>query len=179
VKRILKILAKADRILTAILKCITIAIFLLLTAIVSANILLRFFPITSLHWLDEIVEMSFAALVFYGAAGVWMVKGHFSVGDWFGRLAKNERVRSGYRLLLELITLLFAGVLLYYSWNLVKRSIEVTSVFQIPKKILYSCMPASALIMVSYSIVYVLRAVLGIVKPSLLAASEPDAKSSQ
>ena len=142
-QRIVTILAKADRLLTVILKCITIAIFLVLTAIVSANILLRFFPITSLHWLDEIVEMSFAALVFYGAAGVWMVKGHFSVGDWFGRLAKNERLRNAYRLILELITLLFAAVLLYYSWNLVKRSIEVTSVFQIPKKVLYSCMPAS------------------------------------
>jgi TRAP-type C4-dicarboxylate transport system permease small subunit len=174
VQRIVTILAKADRLLTVILKCITIAIFLVLTAIVSANILLRFFPITSLHWLDEIVEMSFAALVFYGAAGVWMVKGHFSVGDWFGRLAKNERLRNAYRLILELITLLFAAVLLYYSWNLVKRSIEVTSVFQIPKKVLYSCMPASALIMVSYSVVYVIRAVLGVVKPALLANSEPD-----
>ena len=55
--------------------------------------------------------MSFAALVFLGAAAVWMVKGHFSVGDWFGRLARGERLRSAYRLLLELIALLFAAVL--------------------------------------------------------------------
>ncbi len=172
-QRIVKILAKADRILTVVLKCVTIVVFLALTAIVTVNILLRFFPITSLHWMDEIVEMSFAALVFYGAAGVWMVKGHFSVGDWFGALTKNERIRSAYRLLLELVTLLFAGVLFYYSLNLTARSIEVTAVLQIPKKILYSCMPASSLIMVSYSIVYVIRAVLGIVNPGLLAATQP------
>ena len=28
-------------------------------------------PVTSFHWFDEIVELSFAALVFYGAAALW------------------------------------------------------------------------------------------------------------
>ena len=143
--------------------------------IVTANILLRLFPVTSLHWSDEIVEMSFAALVFYGAAGVWMVKGHFSVGDWISRIVRNERARGGYRLLLELISLLFAGVLFCYSLNLVIRAREVTAVFQIPKAVLYSAMPVSALIMVAYSIVYVVRAVIAIVDPKALAAAESGA----
>lgn len=49
-----------------------VTLFVVLTAIITANVLLRIFPITSLHWMDEIVEMCFAGLVFYGAAGVWM-----------------------------------------------------------------------------------------------------------
>jgi TRAP-type C4-dicarboxylate transport system permease small subunit len=162
---ILAVLNRIDRALTTVIKAITITAFLALATIVTANILLRFFPFTSLHWMDEIVEMTFAALVFYGAAGVWMVGGHFSVGDWFGRLARSERARGVYRLVLELVTLLFAVVLFYYSLILTLRSVEVTSVFQIPKKILYSCMPASSLVMVAYSIVYVIRAVIGIVRP--------------
>ncbi len=170
------ILDRADRILTAILKWITIALFVALTAIITANVLLRLFPITSLHWSDEIVEMSFAALVFYGAAGVWMVKGHFSVGDWISRLVRDERARGVYRLLLELISLLFAGVLFYYSLSLVIRAREVTAVFQIPKAVLYSAMPAAALIMVAYSIVYVVRAAIAMVNPKALAAEEPGAK---
>jgi TRAP-type C4-dicarboxylate transport system permease small subunit len=173
-----KALTKADGILTLILKIITITLLVVLTLIITANILLRIFPFTSLHWSDEIVEMCFAALVFYGAAGVWMVKGHFSVGDWIRKVVKNERARSAYRLLLELISLAFACILVYYSMNLVIRAREVTAVFQIPKKVLYSCMPVSGLIMIAYSIVYVIRAAIGIVNPgspaALVTATKPE-----
>jgi TRAP-type C4-dicarboxylate transport system permease small subunit len=174
-----KVLGIADRILTAILKWFTIVLFLVLAVIVTANILLRLFPVTSLHWSDEIVEMSFAALVFYGAAGVWMVKGHFSVGDWISKRVRNERTRGVYRLLLELVSLLFAGVLFSYSLSLVIRAREVTAVFQIPKAVLYSAMPVSALIMVAYSIVYVVRAVIAVVNPKALAAAESGATPAQ
>jgi TRAP-type C4-dicarboxylate transport system permease small subunit len=164
-EKLIKILGKIDVVITVILKYLTITIFLVLTAIVTANILLRIFPITSLHWMDEVVEMCFAALVFYGAAGVWMVKGHFSVGDWIGKLVKNDRAKNGYRLLLELVTLLFAVVLFKYSLELVMRAQEATAVFQIPKKVLYSCMPISSLIMIVYSVVYVIRAIIGMTSP--------------
>jgi TRAP-type transport system small permease protein len=172
VKSLVKILGSIDRGLTVLLKWLTIVLFIVIALIVTANILLRFFPVTSFHWMDEIVEMSFAALVFYGAAAVWMTRGNFSVGDWFGALVKNARARSAYRLLLELVTLAFAVVLFLYSSSLVLRAIEVTAVFQIPKKILYSCMPLAGLIMVAYSLVHVVRAFLCTVKPGLLAGAE-------
>jgi TRAP-type C4-dicarboxylate transport system permease small subunit len=172
-RKLLLALAKTDAILTAILKWLTVALFIAITLIVTANILLRIFPITSLHWTDEITELCFAALVFYGAAGVWMVKGHFSVGDWIGKLVKNERANHAIRLALELVTLLFAVILLRYSLNLTLRAREVTSVFQIPKRIIYSCMPISALIMVAYSLVYSIKGVIGAVSPKALAAMEP------
>jgi TRAP-type transport system small permease protein len=169
-KAIVAALGAIDRGLTAVIKWMTIILFLVLTAIVAANILLRIFPITSLHWADEIVELSFAWMVFFGAAGVWMVKGHFSVGDWIGKVVKNERARSACRLALELITLLFALVFLKYSLDLTMRAREVTSVFQIPKKIIYACMPASTLIMAAYSIVFVARNIIGIASPKTLSA---------
>jgi TRAP-type transport system small permease protein len=159
------VLKTIDLVLTMILKYLTVTLFVALTAIVTANILLRIFPFTSLHWMDEIVEMCFAGLVFYGAAGVWMVKGHFSVGDWIGKRVKNPRARSFYRLLVELISLVFIGVLFKYSLELAMRSREVTSVFQIPKKVLYSSIPISALIMVIYSLVNVIELAIEMVKP--------------
>ncbi len=160
------ILKTIDMVLTEILKWVTVILFLVLTVIVTANVLLRIFPITSLHWMDEIVEMCFAGLVFYGAAGVWMVKGHFSVGDWIGKRVKNARARGLYRLLVELISLLFIGILFKYSLELALRSREVTSVFQIPKRVLYSAIPVSALIMVFYSAVNVIAQVIEIVRPA-------------
>jgi TRAP-type C4-dicarboxylate transport system permease small subunit len=169
-KNLLIVLGKVDALITAILKWLTIVLFLAITLIVTVNILLRIFPITSFHWSDEITEMCFAGLVFYGAAGVWMVKGHFSVGDWIGRIVKGDRAKSAIRLVLEVITLLFAAVLFKYSLSLSIRTGEATSVFQIPKKIIYSCMPISSLIMVAYSLVYVARCAIGIADPKTLKA---------
>ncbi len=163
------VLGQIDAVITAILKYLTIAIFVSLALIVSANILLRIFPITSLHWTDEIVELGFAALVFYGAAGVWMVKGHFSVGNWIEAKVKNERGRNAYRLLIEVLSLLFAAILLKYSLDLTMKAQEATAVFEIPKKVLYSCMPISALIMVLYSFVFVVRAAIGTMNPKTVS----------
>lgn len=147
------VLKSLDMIIATVLKSVTITFFLVLMAIVTANIVLRYLPITSLHWMDEIVELCFAGLVFYGAAAVWMTKGHFSIGDWISKLVKNETAKRWYRLLLEVICFIFAAVLFYYSLKITVRTQEVTSVFEIPKKVLYLCMPISSLIMIVYSLV--------------------------
>ena len=165
-KNLIVILGRIDRILTVTIKYLTVTLFVVLTAIITVNILLRLFPITSLHWTDEIVEMCFAAMVFYGAAGVWMVKGHFSVGDWIGKVVKNPGARAFYRLLVELLSLAFVVVLLKYSLELVIRAREVSAVFQIPKRIFYSCIPVSAFIMVIYSALNVVVRVLEMVRPA-------------
>jgi TRAP-type C4-dicarboxylate transport system permease small subunit len=177
-EKTLALLGKVDRGLTAILKWLTIVMFLVLTLIVSVNILLRIFPITSLHWTDEIVELCFAALVFYGAAGVWMIKGHFSVGDWIRRAVKGDRAYNACRLVLESIALLFAAVLFKYSLDLTMRAREVTAVFQVSKKVLYSCMPISSLIMVAYSLAYVVRWAIGTVSPKALEDLESEKEES-
>ena len=175
-KNLMAFLGRIDAGITAILKWLTIVMFLALTLIVTVNILLRVFPITSLHWTDEIVELCFAWLVFYGAAGVWMIKGHFSVGDWIRKVVKSDRAYNGCRLVLELITLGFVFIFFWYSLSLTLRAHEVTSVFQIPKKVLYSSMPISSLIMVVYSLVYVIRSVIGIANPQARKALEPETK---
>ncbi len=174
-KKLIRALGKVDAVVTAVLKWLTIAFFLAIAVIVTATILLRIFPFTSLHWTDEIVELCFAGLVFFGSAGVWMVKGHFSVGDWIGKFAKGERGKNGYRLLLELITLGFAIVFFKYSLSLALRAREATSVFQIPKKLIYSCMPISSLIMIAYSLIFVVRGIIGTIRPEALKELEPKA----
>jgi TRAP-type transport system small permease protein len=163
-------LGKVDAAITFALKWLTVLLLLAISLIVTANVLLRIFPITSLHWTDEITELCFAWMVFYGAAGVWMAKGHFSVGDWIGKFVKNERAKNGYRLILELITLVFAAVMFKYSLSLTLRAREVTSVFQIPKKLIYSCMPISSLIMIAYSLSYAIKGAIGTISPKALAA---------
>ncbi len=151
-KSVTRFLAALDRAVVLVLKAVTIALFAALVLIVTANILLRIFPVTSLHWLDEIVELCFGALVFYGAAGAWAGKAHFSVGDWIGNRLKSERGKVANRLLIELACLAFFAAFFAFSLQITLRTMEVTSVFQIPRKVVYSCMPVSSAIMGLYSL---------------------------
>jgi len=171
-KNLIRVLGRIDAFLTAIIKWLTIALTLAISLIITANILLRYVPITTFPWSDEIVEACFAYIVFLGSAAVWMTKGHFSVGDWLSKRIKGERARQVNQLAIELVTLAFACLFFRYSLELTLRAQEATSVFQIPKKYIYACMPASALIMIAYSLVYVAKACIGAADPKALAELE-------
>ncbi|MDO6386232.1 TRAP transporter small permease [Uliginosibacterium sp. 31-12] len=143
---------KFDVVITLILEWVCIILFAGLTLLLTANIVMRFVPLFSLHWFDEIVELIFAALVFYGAAALWVTRGHFSVGDWISARIANVRLRYAYRLLIELGSLFFMAVFLKYSWELTARADDVTNALQLPKAVLYACMPIAAAIMLLYSL---------------------------
>jgi TRAP-type transport system small permease protein len=160
---LMNILKMLDKIILDILKTITITCFVLLTLLVTANVFVRFFPIVSLHWFDEIIELLVAYLVFYGAAALWITREHFSVGDWLEKRFP-DRPRHLYRMIIELLALAFAVIFFYYAYNLADAAEDVTNVFQIPKWILYSCLPASGGIMIIYSVRNVITELLGVIK---------------
>ena len=152
-EKILNILQGVDRFVLALLKAFAILCFILLTILISANVFVRFVPVMSLHWFDEIIELLYAYMVFYGAAALWITREHISVGDWMsGRLIKSPKAIRIYRLILECLVLAFALIFLFYSRRLTGMALDVTNVFAIPKKVLYSCMPISGLVMVVYSL---------------------------
>ena len=157
-------LAKIDAFLIAIFKWLSVTLFVILTLIITANVFVRYVPVMSLHWLDEIVELSFAWMVFFGSAAVWILKGHFSAGDWIGKLLKNPRARAAYRLVVDLIAFAFIAVFFWYSLQLVNRAMEVTAVFGFPKKIIYACMPISSAVMGLYSLRFIVQGVVDIVR---------------
>lgn len=158
--RITGIFSFIDYFIKSSLKWLTITLFILLTIILSANIFVRFVPLISLHWFDEIVELLYAYLVFYGAAIVWIEKGHFCVGDWFSRLAVSCRQRIIYRLFIASISIAFITIFFIYALEITMKSHEFTPVIGMPKAVLYSCMPISAGIMVIYSAADIVREIL-------------------
>jgi len=132
---VLKSLRCLDKILLGALKTITITCFVFLTLLISANVFVRFFPMVSLHWFDEIIELLYAYLVFYGAAALWINREHLCVGDWIsGRLIKSDRAVSCYKLVLEVIGLIFTVIFFYYSTRLTSLALDVTNVFAIPRR---------------------------------------------
>lgn len=149
---VLHVLNRFDRALRLALETICIVLFAGITAILTLNIVVRFLPIMSMHWFDEILELMYGALVFYGAAAVWVVHGHFSVGDWISRLLPGMRARLAYRFLVELASLAFIVVFFRFSLDLTLQTEEATTAFAMSKKWLYACMPISGGIMVIYSL---------------------------
>ena len=146
---------KIDRFFLTIFKWLCVSLFVVLTIIITANVFVRYVPIISLHWLDEIVELAFAWMVFFGSAAVWILRGHFSAGDWIGRLLKSPKAKALNRLLVDIITFVFIAIFFWYSRQLYNRAMEVTAVFEFPKKIIYACMPISSAVMALYSLRFI------------------------
>jgi len=163
--KIMNSLAFIDRLVLNALKVVTIVSFVLLTILITANVIVRFFPVVSLHWFDEIIELLYAYLVFYGAAALWILRGHISVGDWIEKSIANPRLRHLYRTFIELMVLAFAAVFFYYSLRLTILALDVTNVFAIPKRVLYSCMPVAGALMMIYSLRNIAVEIIRIGKP--------------
>jgi TRAP-type C4-dicarboxylate transport system permease small subunit len=119
----------------------------------------------SMHWFDEIVEMLYGALIFYGAAAVWVGHGHFSVGDWISKRLPGTRARFVYRLLVELSSLVFIAIFFKFSLDLTVATTEATTAFAMPKQWLYACMPISGAIMLVYSVKNMYLELLAILRP--------------
>ncbi len=163
--KIKALLDRIDQFLLTVFKWLCVILFVILTIIITGNVFVRYVPVMSLHWLDEIVELSFAWMVFFGSAAVWILKGHFSAGDWISRLLHNPRAKAVYRLIVDLITFVFIAVFFWYSRQLYNRAIEVTAVFEFPKKVIYACMPISSGIMVLYSLRFIIEGFVRIIMP--------------
>jgi TRAP-type transport system small permease protein len=163
-ERIHNILQVVDRFVLKLLKAFTILCFILLTLLITANVSVRFVPVISLHWFDEIIELLYAYMIFYGAAALWITREHISVGDWMtSRLFKSQKAIRVYQLILECLVLVFVLIFLFYSLRLTDQARDVTNVFAIPKKVLYSCMPISGLVMVVYSLRNIAVDITGII----------------
>jgi TRAP-type C4-dicarboxylate transport system permease small subunit len=145
-------LKRMDEIIAKALKVITITCLVFLTLLISANIFVRFFPVVSLHWFDEIIELLYAYLVFYGAAALWISGEHFGVGNWIETRIHTERMRAAYRMIIQMLVLAFVVIFFYYSLRLTLLARDVTNVFAIPKRVLYSCLPVSGILMIVYSV---------------------------
>ena len=160
-------LSRIDQGLTLVLEWVCIALFAAITFILTLNIVVRFFPFMSMHWFDEILELLYGALVFYGAAAVWVTHSHFSVGDWISKYLKSVRARFAYRLLVELMSLVFIAIFFWYALELLLQTEERTTAFAMSKKWLYACMPITGGIMVLYTLKNMYLELASIVNPSL------------
>ena len=142
---------RLDATVTSVIRKTCIAMFTAIALLMVVNVLNRFFPILNLSWFDEIVEGLFAWLVFLGSAELWRENEHFTVTflpDWLRGTKKGDMLE----ILLDLTSMCFIGVFTYYAYVLTGRCRDITPVLEIPKYLLYLCMPLSGLIMLIHSL---------------------------
>lgn len=148
---------KADHILYLVLKNLALICMAGLLVILIFNVFFRFVPILSafpnfsMGWFDEIVEFLFAWMVFTTASLLTRSREHFRV-DILQRKLGDGKLGMGLELLIDLASILFLLVFLYFSWQLTLGGIQVSQILQLPKKYFYFCLPFNFAIMLIYTV---------------------------
>jgi TRAP-type C4-dicarboxylate transport system permease small subunit len=118
---------------------------------VSAGVFVRFVPISSMGWADEIIEFGFAWMVFLGAAVLWRGRSHFRVEILPERLAgkKSGRVLE---IFLSLCAFAFLLIFTYEGGLIAIRATDRSPILELPRTLWYMIIPISGAIMIGYTI---------------------------
>lgn len=152
------ILEKLDRMLAAILKWSCCLCLFLLLLMVGAGVFVRFVPISSMAWADELVEFGFAWMVFFGAALLWRNGTHFRVELLPGLIA-GTWAAPWLEAITNLISLSFFLILAWQGALLSIEAVDTSPILEFQRTWWYSVIPVSAFIMVSYTVRDILRIV--------------------
>jgi TRAP-type C4-dicarboxylate transport system permease small subunit len=151
-------LARAEGLLAAALRWGSVLCLVSLLVLLTAVVFVRFVPLASMGWSDEIVEFAFAWMVFLGAAALWRDGSHFRVElvpQWLAGSRAGRLLES----LLAVLALAFLLVFTYEGWLLTRAANDRTPIFELPKFLWYAILPLSGAIMIGYTLRSCLRAI--------------------
>jgi len=148
---IINTLATFDRFLAIIMRWLTLVCFVALLILLSGVVFVRFVPVTSLGWSDEIVEWAFAWMVFIGAAILWRNNEHFRV-QWLPDKLSGRVSGKVLAIAVEILSMIFLGIMTYYGMKLTVAAHDRSPILELPRHIWYLCIPLAGITMVGYSI---------------------------
>ncbi len=140
-----------DRVLTSVMKWTSAFCLAALVLLVGAGVFVRFVPVSSMGWADEIIELGFAWLVFFGAAWLWRNRTHFKV-DLLEHLLAGTRFAFALEMAVQFICLIFFLVLVYEGWLLTVAAVDTSPILELPKSLWYAVIPFSGAIMAAYTL---------------------------
>jgi TRAP-type C4-dicarboxylate transport system permease small subunit len=145
------IFKRAEQTLAEFMKWGSIVCLIGLLLFVSAGVFVRFVPISSMGWADEIIEFAFAWMIFLGAAVLWRARTHFHVEVLPERLAGKKSGRM-LEILLSLCALVFLLVFTYEGGLIAIRATDRSPILEFPRTLWYMILPISGAIMIGYTI---------------------------
>ena len=140
-------LARLERALYRLLRWVSLAAFVVLFLLLAMTVLVRFVPVASTGWSDEIVELAFAWMVFLGAAVLWRDGTHFRVDLVPQKLAGSAAGRW-LEIVLGVLSLGFLVVFTYEGWVLTRAATDRSPIFVLSKVFWYGVMPLAGALMV-------------------------------
>jgi len=159
----MRIIKKIDKTIGLLLRLISRICLGVLLLLLAGNVFVRFVPIVSFGWFDEIVEWAFAWLVFLGATALWRENEHFRI-EWIQKKLSGKV--SGYLtgFIFDLISLIFFIALAYEGIKLMIIATDTTPIFKISKRVLYLCLPVSGGLMSIYSLRNCVKDIYGLIR---------------
>jgi TRAP-type transport system small permease protein len=151
-----------DQIVVEILRTIALLCFVSLILLLSAVVFVRFVPVASLGWSDEIVEWAFAWMVFMGTAALWHDNEHFRV-TWLECCLYGKKSGQIVDIIVKILSITFLAVMTYYSFNLMIRAHDRSPILELPRHLWYACIPLSGFLMIIYSIRNLVQVVLHLI----------------
>lgn len=134
--------AQTERLLRTIATLSLVVLFLL----IQINVIARSFELAGFAWFDEVVRGSFAYMVFFGAAALWIKDEHFQV-DWLARSLPGAKSRWVLSSLIAVLAFGFFCAMTWYGWVLFNKANALTPILQLPERMFYAAIPISGAVM--------------------------------
>ena len=147
----IKILLKIDRALVPALKWSSVGCLVAVLVLMAAGIFVRFVPIGSMGWADEVIEWAFVYMVFMGSVVLWRERSHFRV-DLVPQWLAGTRGGRALDISLGLLSLVFFLVFTYEGTVLVLRTTDNSPILDIPKLLWYVILPLSGMAFIGYTV---------------------------
>jgi len=147
----IRILLKIDRVLVPILKWSSAVCLVALLVLIAAGIFVRFVPIGSLGWADEVIEWAFVYMVFMGSVVLWRERSHFRV-DLVPQWLAGTRGGRALDISLGLLSLVFFLVFTYEGTVLTLRTTDNSPILDLPKLFWYAILPLSGIAFIGYTV---------------------------
>ncbi len=119
--------------------------------LIAAGIFVRFVPISSMGWADEVIEFGFAWMVFLGSAVQWKERTHFR-GDLILKSVAGAQAGRILDIALSFMSLVFFLVFTFEGGVLTMRTTDPSPILALPKALWYVIMPISGCILIGYTI---------------------------
>lgn len=142
---------KIENFAVLVLRSVAILSLVALFGLILINIVARTAGFSGFAWLDEVVRGSFAYMVFFGAAALWLRNDHFQV-DWFELALINPKAVWFLKTLIAVLCLGFLFTMTYYGWVLFSKANAVTPILRIPERLFYLAIPISGGLMAIHTL---------------------------
>jgi TRAP-type C4-dicarboxylate transport system permease small subunit len=147
-------------IFTILAGLVSLAVVALL-ALLTVQILSRYFRINLLAPPDEIITLIFAWMVFLGAALLVRNDSHLRVEFIDIFLQKHPTAQCVYTVIRSLFVLLFLGVMTSSGLTLfLKSGTRSSPILQLPQRLWYAVLPLSGFLMLLYMIARLVKAII-------------------